>query len=897
MFQIGQRWFSEGEPELGLGIIENIEQKIVSLYFPLANETRSYNAKNSPLKRFSLEVGDELITESDENYIVEEIQEQNNILFYLCKDAVIPEMNINAKLDLGGPQQRIMANNFDSNKFFDLRYLSALQLRKYNEFKYKGFLSGKLRLLPHQLYVVNEVLNMDSPKVMLCDEVGLGKTIEASLILNSFLQKELVKSALILVPESLTNQWFIELFKKFNISCKMFSEIESQDDFQLTHFVIASTKDFKQDESMQFTLSQRKWDCLILDESHQFDFNKKDLPYIQTLEDLNSSAFCSLFLSATPEVMGFENLFAQLHFLDPVKYNSFDKFQSTLKRSQEISSFITQENFHLDQKKLLQYFSTTDLEHFSSSFEIKQALIDRFGTGRNYFRNSRKNLERYSKLFNKRILHTLPISIPGKISDTSVFQAKMMNIYEQLLTLKGEKVLIICHSKNVVLKLADRLQELQNFKLASFHSDQSVLERDRQAAYFANEDGAQILISTEIGSEGRNFEFAHHLILFDLPKLPDQLEQRIGRLDRIGQEENINIHIPYIKNTFEEILFRWYHEVFNSFESSPLGASEYYQNNHNELIKIIESPFSESHLEDFVCTHKKSYQEFKSEIEKGRDILIEENSYNDQIAKNILKDIESFEKDNSPLSYLEAVFDAIGIRHEELNEQSFHVIPMDNMLIPSYPGLSSEEGMSISYNREYSLRFDNIQLMNWEHPIVKNAFELLLNSPLGNSVLVKQDHLARDIYFEMIINLFCSDGHKHQGELYLPLTPLRVLLNIKHEDLTKKYPKKLIDSSLINASEEDTTLLKDIPKDFFQELIKKALIIASQKKNLYVKKAVENCQHHFQIEIDRLNSISMDQDVKTKQLITIRKMMVQTSKSIESSSLTLDSIRIILPTS
>ncbi len=71
----------------------------------------------------------------------------------------------------------------------------------------------------------------------------------------------------------------------------------------------------------------------------------------------------------------------------------------------------------------------------------------------------------------------------------------------------------------------------------------SIVERDKAAHYFADEeDGAQILLCSEIGSEGRNFQFAHHLVLFDLPITPDLLEQRIGRLDRIGQTQTVQIH-------------------------------------------------------------------------------------------------------------------------------------------------------------------------------------------------------------------------------------------------------------------------------------------------------------------------------------------------------------------
>ena len=93
------------------------------------------------------------------------------------------------------------------------------------------------------------------------------------------------------------------------------------------------------------------------------------------------------------------------------------------------------------------------------------------------------------------------------------------------------------------------------------------------AAYFADEEfGAQVLICSEIGSEGRNFQFAHHLVLFDLPSHPDLLEQRIGRLDRIGQKHIIELHVPYLETSPQERLFQWYHEALNAFlNTCPTG--------------------------------------------------------------------------------------------------------------------------------------------------------------------------------------------------------------------------------------------------------------------------------------------------------------------------------------
>lgn len=121
------------------------------------------------------------------------------------------------------------------------------------------------------------------------------------------------------------------------------------------------------------------------------------------------------------------------------------------------------------------------------------------------------------------------------------FDPRVEWLIDTLKMLKQFKVLVICAHAETALDLEDALRLRSGISATVFHEGMSILERDRAAAYFADEEfGAQVLICSEIGSEGRNFQFAHHLVLFDLPAHPDLLEQRIGRLDRIGQRHTIS---------------------------------------------------------------------------------------------------------------------------------------------------------------------------------------------------------------------------------------------------------------------------------------------------------------------------------------------------------------------
>src|SRR5207302_8514664 len=138
-----------------------------------------------------------------------------------------------------------------------------------------------------------------------------------------------------------------------------------------------------------------------------------------------------------------------------------------------------------------------------------------------------------------------------------------------------EKVLLICRTPVMVTAIETALRErVKNLKAAVFHEGLSLVQRDRNAAWFADPHGASVLLCSEIGSEGRNFQFAHHLVLFDLPGDPELLEQRIGRLDRIGQTATIRIHVPFGRGSESEVAARWYHEGLNAFDKHPRGAPE-----------------------------------------------------------------------------------------------------------------------------------------------------------------------------------------------------------------------------------------------------------------------------------------------------------------------------------
>ena len=170
-------------------------------------------------------------------------------------------------------------------------------------------------------------------------------------------------------------------------------------------------------------------------------------------------------------------------------------------------------------------------------------------------------------------------------------------------------------------------------KTGIFHEGLTLVQRDRNAAWFAEPDGARLLICSEIGSEGRNFQFAHHLVLFDLPLNPELLEQRIGRLDRIGQTEDIQIHVPYLAHSPQEVLVRWYHEGLNAFESNLEGGNELLRQFgravHDLALEfpVADRKAAEQELAGLLKKTTAARREMRRLLEQGRDRLLELNSF------------------------------------------------------------------------------------------------------------------------------------------------------------------------------------------------------------------------------------------------------------------------------
>ena len=217
---------SEREPELGLGLVVSVDHasRRVALDFPATGERRLYALGTPVLKRVEFRPGESITMREGKTFVIESVEDEAGVLVYVGQNRRAREDAISDVTSVSLPQERLMAGQVDPGEVFDLRYRALQAQARFRQSDVRGFLGGRLELIPHQFYILHEVSGRQIPRVLLADEVGLGKTIEACLILQRLLAIGRVQRVLILVPESLTHQWFVELLRRFNLWFSIYDE-------------------------------------------------------------------------------------------------------------------------------------------------------------------------------------------------------------------------------------------------------------------------------------------------------------------------------------------------------------------------------------------------------------------------------------------------------------------------------------------------------------------------------------------------------------------------------------------------------------------------------------------------------------------------------------------------
>ena len=977
IFHPGQRWLSAAESELGLGMIVGSEHRRVEVFFPGAGESRLYAQTDAPLNRVIFRAGDSIQHQDGWALHIEKTEEAEGLVFYTdTKDdgseACFAETQLHYQINLDQPSQRLLSGQADKLNWFRLRYQSFHYSNNLARQPQHGLLGARVSLLPHQMHIAHEIGNRYAPRVLLADEVGLGKTIEAGLVMHQQLITGRAQRILCVVPESLVHQWLVELLRRFNCQFSVFNEdrcdaigehAPDTNPFQTEQLVLCSLQWLVSHEQRWQQAVAAEWDLLTVDEAHHLAWSPEaPSQEYQIVEALAKATKGVLLLTATPEQLGHASHFARLRLLDPQRFHDFDFFvneekeyeiiaaaanvlmsdkalddttmltlseQLSIKGNAELSDLFEDAMpapaIPLDQGDIdIDDLDESDPENTNpvdKSFYARQKLLsillDQHGTSRVIFRNTRAAMKDFP--VRKLIPNPLPLPncyLPEQMSsptiedlihpetnssnwDTWLQQDPRVEYVIGLIKKTRGKLLIICACATTAMQLEDYLRLRQGLRTTVFHEDLSIIERDRAAAYFADPDqGAKALICSEIGSEGRNFQFAHHMVLFDLPLNPDLLEQRIGRLDRIGQSSDIRIHVPYFQNSDQEILFRWYQEGLNAFEQSCACGSLVFEQMESNILTALKASANEKEalVSELIPQTQALRKQLNTKLENGRDRLLEINSSGKLSDLRFIAEIKAQESTVALKRYLDLVFDCYGIDCDDHSEDSWIIKPGNHMLIDGFPSLP-EDGCTITTNREIALSREEMQFVTWEHPLVRGAFDLVQSQELGNAcvaVLRNKSVKPGTVLVETFYRILCTAPKSLQAPRYLPATYLRILLDEKGQNLADKVNFEVIDLQLKDLPKGTVKQLLQNQRDSLEITIRNADNIAQETLSTVIEQATQTMASALDDEINRLLALQRNNaNIRDEEIQFIKNQNSQLHTYLQEATINLEAVRVI----
>jgi SNF2 family DNA or RNA helicase len=468
-------------------------------------------------------------------------------------------------------------------------YKLAIEVEKhlivpdFNGLQAPNHLSG-LTPLPHQLEVATQVIENMNGKAILADEVGLGKTIEAGLILKEYMIRGLVKKVLILVPASLVTQWAFELNTKFFIPAmtQRKSYIWEQAD------VVVSSIDTAKRNPHRDIIFKQDYDLIIIDEAHKLKNNKtKNYEFVQNLK----KKFC-LLLTATPIQNRIEEIFNLVSLLKPGHLGNATAFYEKYRRDsrslnddehlKELVNKVMIRNRRSDTgiEWTKRHVETIPIEFTKEERDLYDAVTNMRNEG-DWLTSSQfsvMTLQREACSSREAVFYTLKNMLQRKENPSKQFEEQIFAIIKKveavttnskanqalkLIQEINDKVIIFTEYRATQLYLQWFLKQ-HGISSVPFRGGFKRGKKDWMRELF--QKNVQVLIATEAGGEGINLQFCNHIINFDLPWNPMRLEQRIGRIHRLGQEKDVKVYNFATKNTVEEHILKLLYEKIELFE-------------------------------------------------------------------------------------------------------------------------------------------------------------------------------------------------------------------------------------------------------------------------------------------------------------------------------------------
>ena len=377
----------------------------------------------------------------------------------------------------------------------------------------------------------------------------------------------------------------------------------------------------------------------------------------------------------------------------------------------------------------------------------------------------------------------------------------------------------------------------------------------------------------------------------NLPHHPDLLEQRIGRLDRLGQTATVHIHVPVVAGSNDELWFRWYDSMQAFTAPNAVGAQLYQQ-----FAEQLKASDNATHI-DAICTATASAAEqLRQQVAQGRDLLQELNAFRPHTAAAIIDTIQGFDNDPQLTAFMQEFWARFGVDYDELNAHSGWLRPTEQLRV-NLPGLP-EEGFTVTFDRDYALAHDDVEFLSWDHPQVQHALELLSEHHFGCTAvaLLKNRALPAGSWFlEVFFSSVAAAPPSAVAADFYPRQSIRLLFDSQGRDLSSKVAAAGFDQQLHSVDKQTARgLLKQL-RPRWQELLKQAWIPAEQQQREYAEQALKQLQQELDRAQQRLDLLlQRNPAAPAVELSALTERRQQLLQGISQPMLQLDAVRLVV---
>ncbi len=738
--------------ELGTGRIVAVEGRTWVVEFPETGTVLRLAADSDALEPIVFHPGDHARLEATgEEVLVERVGPEGHV--QLSDGRSVRETEL-VPVDPGEPLfERLARAQVDSLEDVALR-LDALHLQTIRQAGGLGsFLGGRIRIFPHQLYVAERAAQGDPVRWLLADEVGLGKTVEACLILNHLLRTRRAERTLVVAPETLTIQWLGELWRKYHQVFVLLDEERLRDvdrehgrgfnPFDTYRRVVVGLEFLTSRPRLTRQAVEAGVDLLVVDEAHHLRRppghpGNREYRAIQPIAALGRHV---LLLTATPLEDDVHGFFVLLQLLRPQDFPDEESFRRRLERREALPP-CTSATRRSDigglpprvpraveiedpagwatQQRLILAVARLPAPHAAARKRKAELLARAVASGAALAALTTGRQRRLRRL--------------ARRADDEDPRVRWLVRHARRWKDAGEKTLVFVAHRETLEMLRTALRWRAHLASAAFHEALAAVQRDLEVARFRRQDGPPVLVSTECGGEGRNFEFCTRLVLFDLPWDPMVVEQRIGRLDRIGRTQPVEIVYFRPPRGLGRLIAEVYERL--GLFREPLGGLQ-------QQLRGVRDALVRAALSGAEGYEDRRFRRALERARRARDRVAEaafhelhREPYRPEMAEGILARIPPDLEELTEQVVVTAC-ERLGLHVERQRGAATYSIELGrHALVENLPGVPAGASFVGSFDREEAVAREELDFFASGHPLVEGVLAQLEESPLGRAAFL-----------------------------------------------------------------------------------------------------------------------------------------------------------------